>query len=131
MRKLIPLIAIASIIATTAAVSARETTFALTTDWVGVAAAPNKRVFETQNGSTEAGARAAAKYECEQTTGRTCSAIAVPASWDAVVLSCSAPGLPTASFIGGSGQGYARDVALQKANAAGFDAYDCTEIYWY
>src|SRR4051812_23132146 len=54
------------------------------TQWVGLAASPNGRVFQS-NGFTESGARSAIKSQCEQTSGRTCRAIAVPDQWDVVV----------------------------------------------
>jgi hypothetical protein len=39
---------------------------ALVTEWIGIAASPNRRVFEVANQSSEAAAKNAAKYECEQ-----------------------------------------------------------------
>src|SRR4051794_29310359 len=48
------------------------------TDWVAIAASPNRRIFKVGNLSDEAAARARAKNECELTTGRTCNVMTVP-----------------------------------------------------
>jgi hypothetical protein len=93
--------------------------YLLRTNWTGFAASPNGRVFEVTNQGSEAVARSTAKFDCEQATGRTCVAIAVPMSWDVVVMTCSRPGQPPLSFIGGSSQNAAIEVALNKAFAAG------------
>jgi hypothetical protein len=90
------------------------------TEWVGIAASPNRRVFEVTSQRNEAAARSAAKFECEQASGRTCTAIAVPMSWDVVVMSCTRPGQSPVSFVGGSGESAAAEVVLAKAHAAGF-----------
>jgi hypothetical protein len=103
----------------------------LVTDWIGIAASPNKRVFEVTNQGNEAAARSAAKFECEQASGRTCTAIAVPMSWDVVVMSCTRPGQSPISFVGGSGQNAALQVVLDKAYAAGFYPSDCVRVYSY
>jgi hypothetical protein len=93
--------------------------------WLGVAASPNKRVFEVTNRKDEMAANNAAISVCEQASGRTCTAIAVPMSWDVVVLSCKHPGQAPVSIVGGSGRGLAIDVALAKAYAAGFRPSNC------
>jgi hypothetical protein len=89
-------------------------------DWVvtaiGIAASPNRKVFEVTNQTNEATARGAAKFECEQLTGRTCAAIAVPMSWDVVVMSCARSGQSPLPIVAGSGQNAA--VAIEKAYAA-------------
>jgi hypothetical protein len=121
------------------AASARETqtqvayigTDLLVTDRVGIAASPNKRVFEVMNQRNEVAARNAAKFECEQASGRTCKAIAVPMSWDVVVVSCTRPGQSPVSFVGGSGESAAMDVVLAKAYAAGFYPSNCVRVYSY
>ena len=41
-------------------------------EWIGIAASPNGKVFGMPNQSDETIARNAAKYGCEQETGRTC-----------------------------------------------------------
>jgi hypothetical protein len=103
----------------------------LVTDWVGIAASPNKRVFEVTNQRNEAAARNAAQFECEQASGRMCTAIAVPMSWDVIVMSCARPGRSPVSFVGGSGQSAAMEVVLDKAYSAGFYPNNCVRIYSY
>jgi hypothetical protein len=56
------------------------------TTWLGFAASSNGRVFQNIDRSDEAIARNAARSECEQTTGRTCQAIAVPISWQVAAV---------------------------------------------
>ena len=102
----------------------------IATKWVGIAASPNKRVFAVPRESDETVARNAARFECEQVTGRTCSAIAVPNSWDAVVLNCTRPGLSPVSVVGGSGQGAAMYIAINKASAAGFEPNECKQVVY-
>jgi uncharacterized protein YraI len=92
--------------------------------WLGGAASPN-RVFEVTNRKNEVEANNAAISVCEQASGRTCTAIAVPMSWDVVVLSCKHPGQAPVSIVSGSGQGLAIDVARAKAYAAGFRPSNC------
>jgi hypothetical protein len=98
--------------------------------WLGVAASPNKRVLKVTNRRNEVGASSAAKSMCELASGRTCTAIAVPMSWDVVVLSCKHPGQAPVSIPGGSGQGLAVSVALAKANVAGFRPSDCIQVLY-
>lgn len=119
------------------AVSAKEmrrprdpsTTGAIGTQWVGLAAARNGRVFQL-DGSTEAGARSAARLECEQMSGRECRAIAVPMQWDVVVLQCNGRGRSDA-FFGGSIEGNASWIAAEKARQNGFNESQCRQIYSY
>jgi hypothetical protein len=101
------------------------------TEWVGIAASPNKQVFTVTSQRNEAAARNAAKFECEQATGRTCRAKAVPTSWDVVVMSCKRPGQSPVSFVGGSRQSAATEVALAEAYAAGFYPSNCVRVYSY
>src|SRR6266849_2719978 len=75
----------------------------MVTEWIGIAASPNRRVFQIANQSYEAVARNAAKLECEQETGRTCTAIAVPTTWAVVVMSCARPGQMPLPIVAGSG----------------------------
>jgi hypothetical protein len=91
------------------------------TEWIGIAASPNGTVFRIANQSDETVARNAAKYGCEQETGRTCTAIAVPMSWDVVVMTCSRRGQAPLPIVAGSGQNAAMGVAFLKAhvNAGG------------
>jgi hypothetical protein len=132
-------LAAASLQAAAPAASARETQTQVTyvgtdwsvTDWIGIAASPNKRVFEVTNQRNEAAARNAAKFECEQASGRTCTAIAVPMSWDVVVVSCARPGQSPVSIVGGSGQSTAMEVVLDKAYSAGFSPSNCVRVYSY
>jgi|ERR1043166_3058661 hypothetical protein len=121
-------------------VSAREVTqrppsvagpMPTTISWVALAASPNQRVFQSAQSGTEEGARADARTECENATGRTCSInISVPVHWDVVVLSCN-DGRMEEVFMGGSSQGYAREKALEKAQDSGYRARDCVEIASY
>jgi hypothetical protein len=99
------------------------------TKWVGLAAAPNGRVFKL-DASTESLAQSAARTECEQTSGRTCRVIAVPAQWDVVVLQCSGAGRSEA-FFGGSMEGGAGWIAHKKARQNGFSETQCRQIYQY
>jgi hypothetical protein len=95
-------------------------------DWNGWAAAQG-RVFR-QGADDEDVARSLARTECERATGRSCrGAIAIPddGSWAVSVLYCG----NTASFVGGSPLGNARDVAEEKAGRAGFSPRDCAQIY--
>jgi hypothetical protein len=103
----------------------------LLTEWIGIAASPNGKVFGMANQSDEIVARSAAKYGCEQETARTCTAIAVPMSWDVVVMTCSRRGRSPLPIVAGSGQNAAMDVALLKAQAAGVDPRNCTQVYSY
>jgi hypothetical protein len=103
----------------------------LLTEWIGIAASPNGRVFGSANQSDESVARSAAKFNCEQGTGRTCTAIAVPMSWDVVVMTCSRRSRSPLPIVAGSGQNAAMDVALLKAQAAGVDLRNCTQVYSY
>jgi hypothetical protein len=100
------------------------------TDWVAIAASPNRRIFKVGNLSDEAAARARAKNECELTTGRTCNVMTVPSSWDVSVLHCEEYGR-RGTYLGGSGQGYAEQIAKDKAVREGFSADACTSIYTY
>jgi hypothetical protein len=88
-------------------------------------------VFGIANQSDESVARSAAKYGCEQETGRTCTAIAVPTSWDVVVLTCSRRGRSPLPIVAGSGQNAAMEVALLKAEAAGADPRNCSQVFPY
>jgi hypothetical protein len=99
----------------------------LLTEWIGVAASPNGKVFGIGNQSDEAVARNAAKHACEGKTGRTCTAIAVPMSWDVVVLTCSRRGQSPLPIVAGSGQNAAIDVALLKALDAGVNPRNCSQ----
>ena len=103
----------------------------LLTEWIGIAASPNGKVFGVTNQNDEAAARNAAKHGCEQETGRTCTAIAVPMSWDVVVLTCSRRGQSPLPIVAGSGQNAAMEVALLKAEAAGANPRNCTPVYAY
>ncbi len=94
------------------------------TSWVALAASPNGRVFQSEPADSEERARAAARNECQQTSGRTCSdTVSVPDNWDVVVLRCG-----NQNFLGASAQGMAYDNALSKAAAAGFSAGRCRQI---
>jgi hypothetical protein len=98
------------------------------TDWVGVAVSPNRRVFRVGDSNAEDQARSSARTECERTTGRTCSAIAVPDGWDVVVVHCSSSGR-SGAFLGGSTLGNAEQIARDKADDAGFNGRLCDQIY--
>jgi len=101
------------------------------TEWMGFAASWNGRIFQhNSNPASEVAARDGARSECEQTTGRTCRAIAVPTGWQVVAISCQRSGDADA-FVGGSGQDAAERVALDKANDAGFRDGNCRVIYNY
>ena len=99
------------------------------TEWVGIAAARNGRVFKS-SGLSEAGVRASIRSECEQTAGSTCRAIVVPVRWDVVVVQCNRGGRRDA-FLGGSIEGNASWIAYEKARQNGYDDSQCREIYSY
>jgi hypothetical protein len=103
----------------------------LITKWIGVAASPDGKVFEVANRTNEAAARNSAKFECEQSTARTCAAIAVPMTWDVVAVTCARPGRSSIPIVAGSGQNAAIEVALDKAATAGLPAARCTQVYEY
>jgi hypothetical protein len=103
----------------------------LATKWIGIAASPNGKVFAVAEQTTEATALGGAKFECEQVTGRTCAAIAVPMTWDVVVMSCARPGRSPIPIVAGSGQNAALEVAFNKAIAAGVAPRRCTQVYEY
>ena len=88
-------------------------------------------MFGIANQSDEAVARNAAKHACEGKTGRTCTAIAVPMSWDVVVLTCSRRGQSPLPIVAGSGENAALEVAFKKAVAASVDPRSCSQVYSY
>jgi hypothetical protein len=98
------------------------------TTWLGIAASSNGRVFQNIDRSGEVVARDSAQSQCEQTTGRTCRAIAVPVSWQVAVVSCRQAGA-VAAFVGGSAQNASERIALDKGNKAGFYDRNCRTIY--
>ena len=98
------------------------------TTWLGFAASWNGRVFKNTDGSDEVGARDSARSECEQTTGRTCHAISVPAWWQVTAVACKQRGA-VAAFVGGSAENAAERIALDKGNRAGFSDSQCHTIY--
>lgn len=94
------------------------------TSWVALAVSPNGRVFQSDSYTSEDRARGEAKNECEQNSGWTCrDTMSVPDSWDVIVLRCG-----NRNFLGGSSQGKAHDIALDKAAAEGFTANRCRQI---
>lgn len=98
------------------------------TTWLGIAASSNGRVFRNVDRSGEVVARDRTMSECEQTTGRTCQAIAVPVSWQVAAVACRRAS-EVAVFVGGSAQNAAERIALDKGNRAGFDDNHCRTIY--
>ncbi len=101
-----------------------------TTVWYGFAVSRNGRGFKSDGGISEADERASARSECENASGRTCVAISVPESWKVVGLHCG-NGSGLSAFVGGSYQGLAKDVALDKARDAGFSESQCIEVLNY
>jgi hypothetical protein len=100
------------------------------TMWLGFAVSPNRRVFKSESQQGEAGARNAAKNECETTTLRTCYVIAVPEMTDVSAIGCTYNGR-SKSFLGGSRQDVQKRIALDKANNEGFPNSSCVEFYTY
>ena len=92
------------------------------TQWLGFAVSTNGRVFESDQDSSEGTARQKAKGECEETSGRTCKAIAVPQDWSVSVVVCNGR-----YFVGGSANATARDVAEGKASDNGLSG--CKETF--
>jgi hypothetical protein len=101
-------------------------------EWMGVAASPDGRVFEVAHQTDEMTAREGAKLECGEATMMMCNVIAVPSSWDIIVVRCTADaGRAPNSFVGGSAQGQALNVATMKVRRDGFDPRNCVKIYSY
>jgi hypothetical protein len=100
------------------------------TMWLGFAVSPNRRPFKSEPLANEMSARNSAKNECETTTLRTCSVIAVPEMADVSAIGCTYNGR-SKSFLGGSRQEAQRRMALDKANSEGFPASSCVEFYTY
>jgi hypothetical protein len=98
--------------------------------WLGFAVSPNRRAFKSEPQQGEIRARNIAKNECETTTLRTCSVIAVPEGADVSAVYCSYSGR-SESFVGGSAQNAQKEIALGKARDRGFPEYSCVEFYTY
>jgi hypothetical protein len=96
--------------------------------WLGFAVSPNRRVFKSEPQQGEIGARNIAKNECETTSLRTCSVIAVPESADVSAVGCTYGGR-SESFLGGSAQNAQTQIALGKARNRGFPESTCVEFY--
>lgn len=101
------------------------------TDWIGFAASPNGRVFQSKP-DTEKDARDDAKDECEKAAESKCSAIAVTPSAKVTVLHCE-KGQKHNSFVAGSenDRDTADSLAYRKAKDAGFAKDDCEQAYTY
>jgi hypothetical protein len=94
------------------------------TSWIALAVSRNGRVFQSDPYGSEERARTSARSECEQNSGWTCSdTLSVPDFWNVVVLRCS-----NRYFLGGSSQGMAYAIALEKAANEGFSAGRCQQI---
>jgi hypothetical protein len=100
------------------------------TSWLGFAVSPNRRVFKSEPQQGEISARNIAKRECETTTLRTCSVIAVPDSSDVDVsaVGCTYNGR-SESFLGASVQSKQTQIALGKAKDKNFPESTCVEFY--
>ena len=99
------------------------------TDWIGFAATPTGRVFQTaREYPTEEGARQAARVECERTTGRTCPpemTISIGSDFDVVAIICK-NGARQGTYFGASKLGEQDDFAMGKARKFGaFAPRDC------
>ncbi len=99
------------------------------TNWVGFAVSPSHRVFQSERNRNEDLARNQALRECQELTQRSCSGIAVTHQAEVVAIGCIDNNNQTNAFLGGSTQGSAMEVALQKARSAGFSRQNCHEIY--
>jgi hypothetical protein len=98
--------------------------------WVGFAVSPHRRVFKSEPQQGEISARSIAKNECETTSLRTCSVIAVPEGTDVSAIGCKYNGR-SASFLGGSALNAQTQIAIDKARDQGFPASSCVEFYTY
>lgn len=98
--------------------------------WLGFAVSPDQRLFKSAPQKGEISARTIAKNECETTTLRTCSAIAVPESSgvDVSAVGCTYNGR-SESFLGGSAQNKQTQIALGKAREKKFPESSCVEFY--
>jgi hypothetical protein len=100
------------------------------TMWIGYAVSPTRRAFRSDPRQGEISARNAAKNECETTSLRTCTVIAVPenSSTDVSAVGCTHQGR-SKSFVGGSRMDQQRRIALDKANNERFPDSSCVEFY--
>ncbi len=96
--------------------------------WFGYAVSPNRRIFRSPGLGDEVSARSNAKTECETTSLRTCSVIAVPEGTDVSAVGCTHNGR-SESFVGGSNQSHQRQIAFNKARAQSFPASSCVEFF--
>jgi hypothetical protein len=99
----------------------------LVTQWIGVAVSANGKTFQVDDQNSEMAARNAAKFKCEQTTGRTCAAISVPIEWGVVGMTCARPGQSRVPLVAGS-QSSAIGVAINKLRAAGIPPSNCIRV---
>jgi hypothetical protein len=116
---------------TVSATSAEVTRVTTKGGWVGIAAAPDKRVFR-DTASTVDAARSQAGSECEAATHLDCDVIAVPNDideWSVVAINCTASGKPAASFVAGSDDDKEEQIAQDKAGKAGYSPDSCATIY--
>jgi hypothetical protein len=126
MRLSTTLLALAAILlqTTVSATSAEVTRVTTKGGWVGIAAAPDKRVFRA--------ARSQVGSECETATRRDCDVIAVPDDideWGVVAINCTDSGKPPASFVAGSDDDKELQIAQDKAGKAGYSPSSCATIY--
>ncbi len=133
MRLSTTLLALAAILlqTTVSATSAEVTRGTTKGGWVGIAAAPDKRVFR-DTASTMDAARSQVGSECETATRRDCDVIAVPDDideWGVVAINCTDSGKPPASFVAGSDEDKELQIAQDKAGKAGYSPGSCATIY--
>jgi hypothetical protein len=96
--------------------------------WLGYAVSPNRRVFRSEPQQGENSARNIAKKECETTTLRACSVVAVPEGTDVSAVGCTYRGR-SESFLGGSAVNAQIQIALGKARDRGFPESTCVVFY--
>jgi hypothetical protein len=109
---------------TAAAQSQRTEPTDRSTVWKGAAVSRDGRSF-TLLRNDELEARRDAKFVCEQASGSSCRAIAVPNWWDLSTAECAGRGKLKDAFVGGSAMGEEESVALRKAVTAGFAPGNC------
>jgi hypothetical protein len=102
------------------------------TVWDAYAISRNGRAFmldrkDTPLRKNEMAARSKARFECENTSGYSCEAIATPSSWALpAFVHCVQRG-KRHSFVAGSADDRAMDNAFGKAADAGFSRHSCKE----
>lgn len=99
---------------------------------MGVAVSARGEVFQIFNqAADEETVKAAIRAICESKTRGHCESLSVSMAWSVVVLQCNKSDEVEEWFLGGSGTGFARRRAINKANSAGYESTNCKDSYIY